>query len=85
MKTPGPYRFRLYVAGSAENSLAAIANLRIICQRCLPELHEVELVDVLALRSMSARHLSKQLLRSATSVGANLEEADAAQSRADFI
>jgi four helix bundle protein len=28
--------------------------------------------------------LSEQLLKSATSVGANLEEADAAQSRADF-
>jgi len=29
--------------------------------------------------------LSKQLLRSGTSVGANIEEAQAAQSRADFI
>jgi four helix bundle protein len=33
----------------------------------------------------SLRDLSRQLLRSATSVGANLEEADAAQSRADFV
>jgi four helix bundle protein len=31
------------------------------------------------------RSLSHQLLRSATSVGANLEEADAGQSRADFL
>lgn len=31
------------------------------------------------------RSLSQQLLRSATSVGANLEEADAGQSRADFL
>ena len=29
--------------------------------------------------------LSKQLLRSGTSIGANIEEAQAAQSRADFI
>jgi four helix bundle protein len=29
--------------------------------------------------------MSRQLLRSATSIGANLEEADAGQSRADFI
>lgn len=29
--------------------------------------------------------LCKQLLRSATSIGANLQEADAAQSRADFV
>ena len=45
----------------------------------------VELVDVLVTRSMSARELAKQLLRSATSIGANLEEADAGQSRADFV
>ena len=32
-----------------------------------------------------ARTLGRQLLRAATSVGANLEEALAAQSRADFI
>ncbi len=29
--------------------------------------------------------MSRQLLRAATSIGANLEEADAGQSRADFI
>src|SRR3954451_4339785 len=29
--------------------------------------------------------ISKQLLRSATSIGANVEEADAAQSKKDFI
>jgi four helix bundle protein len=29
--------------------------------------------------------MGRQLLRAATSVGANLEEADAAQSRADFV
>jgi four helix bundle protein len=44
----------------------------------------VELVDVVATRGMSARVLAK-LLRAATSIGANLEEADAAQSRADFL
>jgi circadian clock protein KaiB len=42
-----PYDFRLYVAGGAENSLAAIANLRAICQQFLPDRHHVELVDVL--------------------------------------
>ena len=31
------------------------------------------------------RDLSRQVLRSGTSIGANLEEADAGQSRADFI
>jgi four helix bundle protein len=32
-----------------------------------------------------ARTLSRQLLRSATSVGANVEEGQAGQSRADFV
>ena len=45
----------------------------------------VDLVDVVATRGMSARVLANQLLRAATSIGANLEEADAAQSRADFV
>jgi four helix bundle protein len=34
--------------------------------------------------SAVVRELSRQLLRSGTSIGANLEEADAAQSKADF-
>jgi four helix bundle protein len=36
-------------------------------------------------RDISFDILSKQLLRSATSVGANLREADSASSRKDFI
>ena len=36
-------------------------------------------------RNGSARALTRQLLRSGTSVGANVEEAQAGQSRADFI
>ncbi|HYH06520.1 MAG TPA: four helix bundle protein [Thermoanaerobaculia bacterium] len=45
----------------------------------------VSLHDVLVTRGGSARDLSRQLMRAATSIGANLEEADAGQSRADFI
>jgi four helix bundle protein len=45
----------------------------------------VELHDSLWARGGSGRVLSAQLLRSGSSIGANLEEADAAQSRADFI
>lgn len=45
----------------------------------------VDLVDVVVTRGVSAREIGRQLLRAATSVGANLEEADAAQSRPDFI
>jgi four helix bundle protein len=35
-------------------------------------------------KRMAADHIVRQLLRSTTSVGANLEESTAAQSRADF-
>lgn len=35
--------------------------------------------------SLESNILAKQLLRSATSIGANVEEAQAGQSRADFI
>jgi circadian clock protein KaiB len=47
MKSPIRHRFRLYVAGGAENSLAAIANLRSLCEQYLPHEHDVELIDVL--------------------------------------
>ncbi|HJQ37600.1 MAG TPA: four helix bundle protein [Thermoanaerobaculia bacterium] len=45
----------------------------------------VELHDVLWPRGGSARVMSAQLLRSGSSIGANLEEADAAQSKPDFV
>jgi circadian clock protein KaiB len=47
MSTPAQFKFRLYIAGDAENSLAAVANLRDICARLLPERHQIELIDVL--------------------------------------
>jgi four helix bundle protein len=36
-------------------------------------------------RNNSARTLARQLLRSGTSIGANVEEAQSGQSRADFV
>jgi four helix bundle protein len=45
----------------------------------------IALQDVLARRGAGAREMSRQLMRAATSIGANLEEADAGQSRADFL
>jgi len=46
-------------------------------------------LQVIALYSQLCKNgeyvLSKQLLRSATSIGANVEEAQAAQSKADFV
>jgi four helix bundle protein len=45
----------------------------------------VQLHDYLATKRGAARVIARQLLSSGTSVGANLEEAGAAQSKADFI
>lgn len=45
----------------------------------------VKLHEQLTQRSQTSRRLANQLLDSGTSIGANLEEADAGQSRNDFI
>jgi four helix bundle protein len=45
----------------------------------------VKLHEHLVKHSETARRIGNQLLDSGTSIGANLEEADAGQSRADFI
>jgi len=39
------FRFRLYVAGDASNSLQAVANLGALCRTYLPDRHEIEIVD----------------------------------------
>jgi len=39
--------FCLYVAGEAENSVRAIANLAAICRDYLPGRHQIKIVDVL--------------------------------------
>ena len=45
-KSPG-LRLRLYVAGSAPNSVKAIANCRAICDEHFASGHELEIVDLL--------------------------------------
>lgn len=45
----------------------------------------IELHRLIYRRDPSLRELSRQATRAAASIGANLEEADAAQSRSDFI
>jgi circadian clock protein KaiB len=40
------YRFRLYIAGEAQNSVQAVANLKALCRAHLPDRHEIEVVDV---------------------------------------
>ena len=40
-------RLRLYVAGSAPNSLHAIASIRTICEELAPRVPDLEIVDML--------------------------------------
>ena len=40
------FKFRLYVAGHAMNSLQATSNLKALCAQYLPDRHEIEIVDV---------------------------------------
>jgi circadian clock protein KaiB len=43
---PTQFRFRLYVAGDAQNSVQALANLTAFCRDHLAGRHEIEIVDV---------------------------------------
>jgi circadian clock protein KaiB len=43
---PIGFRFQLYVAGDAQNSMQAIANLRALCRTHLQDQYEIEIVDV---------------------------------------
>jgi circadian clock protein KaiB len=40
------FKFRLYVAGDAQNSVDAIANLTAICRKYLPDRYDIEIMDV---------------------------------------
>jgi hypothetical protein len=40
------FKFRLYVAGDAQNSAQALTNLHAICRKYLPDRHDIEVVDV---------------------------------------
>ncbi|HUF93899.1 MAG TPA: circadian clock KaiB family protein [Candidatus Limnocylindria bacterium] len=46
MSRRSTFTFRLYVAGEAENSTQAVANLTALCRAHLPGRHEIEVVDV---------------------------------------
>jgi circadian clock protein KaiB len=41
------YLLRLYITGDAPNSVAALHNLRALCERVLPDCHRIETVDLL--------------------------------------
>jgi circadian clock protein KaiB len=46
-KRSGFYRLRLYIAGQTPNSIAAIANLKKICEDKLQGKYRIEVVDLL--------------------------------------
>ncbi|MEP6482826.1 MAG: circadian clock KaiB family protein [Rudaea sp.] len=46
MTRPAQFKFRLYVAGDAQNSALALANLTAFSRAHLKDRHEIEIVDV---------------------------------------
>ena len=42
-----PYHLRLYVAGQTAKSVAALANLKRVCEQHLPGRYDIEVVDLL--------------------------------------
>lgn len=40
------FKFLLYIAGNAQNSTQAVANLNALCRAHLPGRHHIEVVDV---------------------------------------
>jgi circadian clock protein KaiB len=56
MKEPEGYNLRLYVAGQTPKSIAAIANLKKICEKHLPGRYEIEVVDLMKDPALARRH-----------------------------
>lgn len=65
MKADVHYKFQLYVADHAANSVKAVANLRALCKAHLPDTHEIEVVDVFA---QPGRALSERIFMTPTLV-----------------
>jgi circadian clock protein KaiB len=45
-RSKSEFKFRLYVAGDAQNSAQAVANLTTLCQAYLKDRHAIEVVNV---------------------------------------
>ena len=50
------YNLRLYVAGQTPKSIAAIANLKRICEQHLTGKYKIEIVDLMANPALAQRH-----------------------------
>jgi hypothetical protein len=58
----------------------------IICQRAFEfAVRIVKLCENMSRHGMAAHHIAKQLIRCGTSIGANAEEAQEGQSKADYV
>ena len=51
---PGHYHLRLYVAGQTTKSLAAMANLRRVCEEHLAGRYDIEVIDLLVNPKLAA-------------------------------
>ena len=50
------YSLRLYVAGQTPKSIAAIANLKKICEQHLPGRYDIEIIDLMKDPMLATRH-----------------------------
>lgn len=50
----GRYSLRLYVTGSTERSTEAVANIRQLCDKYLPDRYDLEVVDIYQQPGMAA-------------------------------
>ena len=50
------YSLRLYVAGQTPKSIAAIANLKKICEQHLPGRYDIEIIDLMKDPALATRH-----------------------------
>ena len=53
---PESYNLRLYVAGQTPKSIAAIANLKKICEQHLSGRYDIEVIDLMKNPALAQRH-----------------------------
>jgi circadian clock protein KaiB len=56
MSHPDTYNLRLYVAGQTPKSIAAIANLKKICEQHLSGRYDIEVIDLMKNPALAQRH-----------------------------
>jgi four helix bundle protein len=79
-----PQKLLLYCGALFE--IRAGMTQSIICQRAFEfAVRIVKLCESITTRGLGAHHVAKQLIRCGTSIGANAEEAQEGQSKADYI